>query len=71
MRLELCNCEATILGEITTPEMDEGQVALTYRLCLQSSERDSIDWGRVNRAILARWGLAALERIKRRAWGEG
>jgi hypothetical protein len=68
MRIELAACEATILGEIADPKFKRAQVATTYALCLRSSERDRIDWGKVNRAILDRWSPAALKWIKERAW---
>ena len=41
-------------------------VAMTYALALRSSW--PTDWKRVNAAIVARWSVSGLERIKRLAW---
>ncbi len=71
LHMELVNCEATLLHEIGTREakgLTRDSVALTYAMALRSSERPSIDWGKVNRAIIARWSPAALNYIKERAW---
>lgn len=68
MRMELANCEATLLEEIANPACKRDDIAATYRLALLSSERDRIDWGKVNRAIMERWSVAALTFIKERAW---
>ena len=65
---ELANCEQTILHEIATGHT-QASVALTYAMAMSSSERTTIDWPKVNRAIMARWtGRAALDRVKRMAW---
>jgi hypothetical protein len=67
MRVELAGCEAALLAEIADPQMSRLDVAKTYCLALRSSERDGIDWGKVNRAILSRWSPHALNWIKERA----
>ena len=69
MRLELADCENTLIREIRTPGTVQRSVALTYAMALVSSERERVDWSRVNAAISERWSLAGLERIKRLAWG--
>ncbi len=66
--IELACCEMVLLNEIGIPEMKQKQIAQTYRLALESSERDSIDWRKVNAAIIARWSVAGLNRIKSLAW---
>ncbi len=33
-------------------------------MIMDSNERTSVDWGKINRAILARWSPAGLRRIK-------
>lgn len=66
--IELANCENTLLREIANPVFKRKDVAATYALALRSSERDRIDWRRVNEAIIARWSSSALVWIKRRAW---
>lgn len=68
MRFELANCEATILAEISSKVFTREDVAQTYALTLVSSERDKVDWKKVNTAIMARWSVSALKWIKERAW---
>ena len=68
IKVELCCCESVLLNEIAMKEMHQKQIAQTYRLALESSERDSIDWAKVNNAIIARWSKSGLNRIKELAW---
>ena len=67
MNIELANCEATLLAEIEMPESKRLDIAKTYTLALRSSERDRIDWGKVNRAIIAKWSMSGLNWIKNKA----
>jgi hypothetical protein len=64
---ELAACEATLLREIAAPECKRLSVAKTYALALRSSERDRVNWGKVNRAIIDRWSVSALDWIKTQA----
>ncbi len=68
MRIELADCENVLLQEISMKEMKRKDIAKTYALALKSSEFDQIDWGKVNRAIIARWSMSALTYIKDQAW---
>lgn len=68
MGLELAACEATLLRDIGSKEAKRRDVARTYALALRSSESASVDWGKVNRAIVARWSVAGLNWIKKQAW---
>lgn len=68
MKIELANCEATLLDEIANPQMKRADVASTYGLAILSGERDKIDWKRVHAAIVARWSVYALVWIKTEAW---
>ena len=68
IRLELANCEATILREVADRKMRRKDVATTYALAIMSSERDRVDWTKVNTAIRGRWSKSALTYIKRLAW---
>lgn len=68
MIIELMNCEQTLLDEIACPEAKRLDVSKTYRLALESSERGRIDWAKVNKAIVSRWSLHALNWIKEKAW---
>ena len=68
LTMELAGCEAMLLREIADKRMKRNDVAQTYALALRSSERDRIDWRKVNEAIIARWSFSALTWIKERAW---
>lgn len=61
---ELLNVEDVIENEINLGA-NQASVAKTYALALRSSW--PTDWGRVNRAILAKWPNG-LQRIKASAW---
>ncbi len=67
IRVELVNPDRVILEEIAMPKMTRNSVALTYAFCLR--QRDDVDFGKINRAILSRWSFSALDYIKARAWG--
>ena len=69
MRIEMVCCEDTLLDELAGGKaVTRRMVALTYAFAVCSSERASIDWSRVNKAIIERWSPHALEWIKREAW---
>ena len=68
--IELTHCEATLLREIKDRRMKRADIALTYRLTLQSSEWRGVDWKKVNAAIISRWSLYGLNWIKSQAWGK-
>lgn len=65
---ELMNCEAILLQEIAEPRCKQKSIIMTYGLALRSSERDRINWRKVNEAIIARWSFSGLNRIKNAAW---
>ncbi len=65
---ELIDCEKTLLDEIAHKSSKRRDIAKTYALSLRSSERDTIDWKKVNagvdgcltnlgnhRPVVARW----------------
>ena len=69
--MELLCCEFTILNEIQQKECKRKDIALTYYLCMVSSENidsENIDWKKVNEAIINRWSFSGLEYIKNEAW---
>lgn len=66
MRIELANCTKTLLGEIADKGFKQKSVAMTYALVLRSDE--PTDWKIVNRAIIDRWSVSGLNRIKKVAW---
>lgn len=63
-RFELADVEDVIENEIAQG-LTQKQIAQTYALALKSSW--PTDWGRVNRAIMAKWPKG-LKRIKEMAW---
>lgn len=65
--IEMVNCENQLIGEIANPNFKRRDVAQTYALALKSSERDKINWKRVNMAIIKRWSVSALNWIKQQA----
>ena len=58
--------EEVILQEIADKDFTRDNVALTYAFCISSSEE--MDFGKINRAIIARWSMRALTYIKHKAW---
>ena len=65
MRIQLVDCERTILDEIAQPEATKIGIARTYWLCMRSDESSTLSWTKVNAAITARWGVRGLNYIKR------
>ena len=67
--MSLVDCTVVIINEIEQG-LTQGCIAQTYAMALISASRgiDEPDWGTINRAIIARWSMAGLERIKRKAW---
>ena len=59
-------CEETILQEIDDKNFTRDSVAITYAFCIDSTENP--DFAKINRAIVKRWSLSALEYIKNEAW---
>jgi hypothetical protein len=66
MIIELCNCTEVLLREIGMKEIKQKDIACTYSLALRSS--DPTDWKSVNEAIVKRWSMSGLNRIKDMAW---
>ncbi len=60
--IELACCTAVLLNEIAHKECKQKSVAKTYYLAMRS--REETDWKAVNLAIIERWSLSGLERIK-------
>ena len=56
----------TLLRHIGDQRIHQSEVADAYAMALVSSE--ATDWPKVNRAIIDRWSLAGLKRVKRLAW---
>lgn len=64
-RMELQCVEMVIENEIEQG-CTQNQIAQTYALGLRSSW--PTDWKRVNQAIIKRWSVSGLNRIKKLAW---
>jgi len=64
--IELVNCTLFLINEISMPEIHQKNIAKTYALAIMSSEK--IDWKVVNKAIISRWSISGLERIKKMGW---
>lgn len=69
-RINLVGCTEVLVQEAGTPEATQKDISLTYAMALKSQmERaDMPRWPEINRAIIARWNMKALERIKKRAY---
>lgn len=63
--VHLADVEGVIEREIAAGAKQK-DVAKTYALGMRSDW--PTDWARVNRAILAKWKMSGLERIKKLAW---
>jgi hypothetical protein len=68
LKINLINCEETLLHEIGTTALKQADVAVTYAMAICSTESESVDWARVNKAIMMRWSKGGLDRIKKMAW---
>ena len=66
MPFELSCCTSTLLREIDTGELTQRDIAKNYALAMKSSEKT--DWAKVNEAIIKRWSVSELKRIKAMAW---
>lgn len=67
-RIYLMDCARVIEDEIAAG-LTQTDIAKTYALAMISAAHGAwkSDWPRVNRAILDRWSMAGLERIKKLA----
>lgn len=65
----LADCTETILRAIDAG-LPQREIASDYGLAIISGAHkgDEPDWSVINRAILDRWSMSGLERIKREAW---
>lgn len=66
MNAKIVGAEEIIMCEIADETTKRDNVALSYALGIASDE--DIDYGKINRAIVARWSFSALDYIKRKAW---
>lgn len=68
--INLVCCTDVILQDLGAAQATQREVALTYAMALKSQMQraDMPDWPAINKAIIARWNMKALERIKKRAY---
>jgi hypothetical protein len=70
VQINLVFCTQVLLQDIGCKEATQKDIALTYAMALKSYSQgaDKPDWEAINGAILARWSMSGLERIKKLAW---
>ena len=68
-RINLVGCTRVIQDEIAAG-LSQKEIAVTYAMAVKSQAQgaDTPDWPAVNAAILAKWKMSGLERIKKRAF---
>lgn len=66
MGITIVDVQKVILEEIADPKIKRNSIALTYAFCIK--QRNEVDFGIINRAILARWSMSGLTYIKKKAW---
>lgn len=69
-RINLVGCTDVIMQEVACKESTQKDIALTYAMAIKSQAdgADTPDWPAINRAVLSRWKMSGLERIKKRAF---
>lgn len=67
-RILLMDC-ANVIDQEIDAGMTQTEIAKTYALAMHSAAHGGwkADWPCVNKAIIARWSMAGLERVKRLA----
>jgi hypothetical protein len=61
-----------MIDELLAHEIEHGtqrSVAVVYFIRMNIPDLAQGDWGPANRAIIDRWSMAGLERVKGLAWG--
>ncbi len=68
-QVNLICCTDVICNEVERG-VSQKDIAVSYALAIksQAQKADNPDWSVINRAILARWKMSGLERIKKRAF---
>lgn len=69
LQINLVCCTQAIQNEVAQGASQKN-IALTYAMAIKSEAQgaDKPDWSAINRAILSRWKMGGLERIKKRAF---
>lgn len=70
LQINLVCCTRVLLQDVSTKQATQKDVALTYAMAIKSEAQgaDKPDWLTINTAILSRWKMSGLERIKKRAF---
>ena len=68
LQINLLYCTQVICDEIAQG-LRQMDIAMTYAMAIKSEAQraDLPDWQKINEAIIARWSMSGLERIKARA----
>lgn len=68
-RINLVGCTDVICDEVQRGVNQNG-IALSYAMAIKSEAQgaDKPDWPKINAAILSKWKMSGLERIKKRAF---
>lgn len=69
MNVYLVCCTQVICNEVRRG-VTQKDIAVTYAMALRSAaaKADDPDWKTINEAIIEKWNVKALSRIKERAW---
>ena len=70
LKINLVCCTMVLLQDVACRQMRQKDVALTYAMAIKSEAQgaDKPDWKTINEAILGRWKMSGLERIKNLAF---
>jgi len=70
IQINLICCTQVVCDLVTVKQATQKDVALNYAMAIKSAAQkaDEPDWKAINGAILARWKMSGLERIKKRAF---
>lgn len=68
-QINLVCCTQVILQDLAAREVTQKDVALTYAMAIKSAAQkaDAPDWETINKAIISKWSVRGLERVKKRA----
>lgn len=68
-QISLVDCTRVICDEIAAG-LTQQEIALTYAMAMVAKVRGAADpdWKAINSAILGKWKMSGLERIKKRAY---
>ena len=70
VQINLVCCTQVICDQVGEKQATQKDIALSYAMAIKSAAQkaDEPNWRAINEAILARWKMSGLERIKKRAF---